>query len=67
MQDKVAKNSNYVKVKTVVDKFVADVLDKITARAKEAAKRATTDAAIENTVKDQAAVAARRYKRKCTR
>ncbi|ABF82164.1 variable large family protein [Borrelia hermsii] len=37
LQDEVAKNGNYAKVKTVVDKFVADVLDKIAAGAKEAA------------------------------
>nr|P70897.1 RecName: Full=Variable large protein 4; Flags: Precursor [Borrelia hermsii]AAB09432.1 variable major protein 4 [Borrelia hermsii] len=43
LQDEVAKNGNYVKVKEVVDKFVADVLDKIAAGAKEAAKGATGD------------------------
>ncbi|UPA09948.1 variable large family protein (plasmid) [Borrelia nietonii YOR] len=41
LQDEVAKNGNYVKVKTVVDKFVADVLDKIAEGAKIAASGAT--------------------------
>ncbi|UPA10094.1 variable large family protein (plasmid) [Borrelia nietonii YOR] len=48
LQDEVAKNGNYVKVKTVVDKFVADVLDKIAAGAKEAAKGATGEDKIGN-------------------
>ncbi|AMR76069.1 Variable large protein D4 (plasmid) [Borrelia hermsii] len=48
LQDEVAKNGNYVKVKEVVDKFVADVLDKIAAGAKEAAKGATGDDKIGN-------------------
>ncbi|AMR76181.1 hypothetical protein A0V01_06235 (plasmid) [Borrelia hermsii] len=48
LQDEVAKNDNYVKVKEVVDKFVADVLDKIAVGAKEAAKGATGDDKIGN-------------------
>ncbi|AHH04275.1 Variable outer membrane protein (plasmid) [Borrelia nietonii YOR] len=41
LQDEVAKNGNYVKVKTVVDTFITDTLDKIAKGAKEAAKGAT--------------------------
>ncbi|AHH04375.1 Variable outer membrane protein (plasmid) [Borrelia nietonii YOR] len=40
MQTEVTKDGNYVKVKTVVDKFITEVLDKIAARAKEAASGA---------------------------
>ncbi|AHH04345.1 Variable major protein (plasmid) [Borrelia nietonii YOR] len=52
LQDEVAKNGNYVKVKTVVDKFITDTLDKIAAGAKEAAKGATGSDVIGNAVKD---------------
>ncbi|QFP42630.1 hypothetical protein F9Y90_05965, partial (plasmid) [Borrelia miyamotoi] len=41
LQDEVAKNGNYEKVKTVVDQFITETLDKIAAGAKEAAKGAT--------------------------
>ncbi|AHH04413.1 Variable outer membrane protein (plasmid) [Borrelia nietonii YOR] len=59
LQDEVATNGNYVKVKTVVDKFITDTLDKIASGAKEAAKGATTDVVIGNAVKEgQDAVAA---------
>ncbi|UPA11387.1 variable large family protein (plasmid) [Borrelia parkeri] len=37
----VAENSNYPKIKEVVDKFITNTLDKIAAGAKEAAKGAT--------------------------
>ncbi|AHH13344.1 Variable outer membrane protein (plasmid) [Borrelia hermsii YBT] len=57
LQDEVAKNGNYVRVKEVVDKFVADVLDKIAEGAKEAAGGATGDV-IGNAVKNEFAVAA---------
>ncbi|AHH04347.1 Variable outer membrane protein (plasmid) [Borrelia nietonii YOR] len=58
LQDEVAKNGNYVKVKTVVDKFVADVLDKIAEGAKKAATGATGGDAIGNAVKNEDAVPA---------
>ncbi|ALM31565.1 variable large family protein [Borrelia miyamotoi] len=48
LQAEVAKNGNYEKVKTVVEQFITGTLDKIAAGAKEAAKGATTDAAIGN-------------------
>ncbi|UPA11485.1 variable large family protein (plasmid) [Borrelia parkeri] len=44
LQDEVAKNGNYSKLKTVVDTFITNILDKIAAGAKEAAKGATGDA-----------------------
>nr|P70904.1 RecName: Full=Variable large protein 23; Flags: Precursor [Borrelia hermsii]AAB17737.1 variable major protein 23 [Borrelia hermsii] len=56
LQDEVAKNGNYVKVKEVVDKFVADVLDKIAAGAKKQL-RATGDAAIGMLLNEDAAPA----------
>ncbi|ANF34636.1 hypothetical protein A7978_05145 (plasmid) [Borrelia turicatae] len=40
LQDEVAKNGNYVKIKEVVDKFITNTLDKIAEGAKEAAKGA---------------------------
>ncbi|WAZ71377.1 variable large family protein (plasmid) [Borrelia miyamotoi] len=43
LQDEVAANGNYEKVKTVVDQFITGTLDKIAAGAKEAAKGATGD------------------------
>lgn len=49
----VIKNGNYAKVKTVVDKFITDILDKIVAGAKEGEKGAGGYVAIENAVKDQ--------------
>ncbi|AHH04445.1 Variable outer membrane protein, partial (plasmid) [Borrelia nietonii YOR] len=58
LQDEVAKNGNYVKVKTVVDKFITDTLDKIASGAKEAAKGATTDVVIGNAKQNEDAVAA---------
>ncbi|ABF82206.1 Variable large protein D56 (plasmid) [Borrelia hermsii] len=48
LQGEVATNGNYVKVKTVVDKFITDTLDKIAAGAKEAAKGATGEDKIGN-------------------
>ncbi|AFI32084.1 hypothetical protein Q7M_1328 (plasmid) [Borrelia crocidurae str. Achema] len=48
LQTEVAKNSKYEKVKTVVDEFITGTLDRIATGAKEAAKGATTDAAIGN-------------------
>ncbi|AHH04215.1 Variable outer membrane protein (plasmid) [Borrelia nietonii YOR] len=55
LQDEVAKNGNYLKVKEVVDKFVSDVLDKIAAGAKKAASGATDGASIGEIVKSDAA------------
>ncbi|UPA09945.1 variable large family protein (plasmid) [Borrelia nietonii YOR] len=52
LQDEVAKNGNYVKVKTVVDKFITDTLDKIPIGAKEAAKGATGEDKIGGATKD---------------
>ncbi|ATQ19024.1 variable large family protein (plasmid) [Borrelia miyamotoi] len=46
LQDEVAANGNYEKVKTVVEQFVTGTLDKIAAGAKEAAKGATGSDAI---------------------
>ncbi|AHH11459.1 variable large family protein (plasmid) [Borrelia coriaceae] len=40
LKAEVAKNGNYEKIKTIVDKFITDTLDKIAAGAKEAAKGA---------------------------
>ncbi|AOW96262.1 variable large family protein [Borrelia miyamotoi] len=51
----VAKNGNYPKVKTAVDEFIA-ILGKIEEGAKEAAKGATGDVIIGNTVKNGDAV-----------
>ncbi|AHH04161.1 Variable outer membrane protein (plasmid) [Borrelia nietonii YOR] len=56
LQDEVAKNGNYVKVKTVVDKFITDTLDKIVAGVKEAAKGATGSDVIGNAVKNEDAI-----------
>ncbi|WEG95501.1 variable large family protein (plasmid) [Borrelia miyamotoi] len=58
LQAEVAANGNYEKVKTVVDKFITETLDKIASGAKEASKGATTDVAIGNAKKEEAAVAA---------
>ncbi|QTL84050.1 variable large family protein [Borrelia miyamotoi] len=44
LQEEVAKNGNYVKLKEVVDQFITGTLDKIAAGAKEAAKGPTGDA-----------------------
>ncbi|UPA19294.1 variable large family protein [Borrelia puertoricensis] len=44
LQTEVATNGNYEKVKSVVDTFITDTLDKIADGAKEAAKGATGDA-----------------------
>ncbi|ABF82212.1 variable large family protein (plasmid) [Borrelia hermsii] len=46
LQAEVAKNGNYIKIKEVVDKFIADTLDNIAVGAKEAAKGATGSDAI---------------------
>ncbi|WP_434757253.1 variable large family protein (plasmid) [Borrelia puertoricensis] len=46
LQTEVAKNGNYSKIKSVVDNFITNTLDKIAAGAKEAATGATTDSAI---------------------
>ncbi|QFP42637.1 hypothetical protein F9Y90_06000 (plasmid) [Borrelia miyamotoi] len=54
----VAENSNYPKVKEVVDQFITGTLDKIAEGAKKAASGAVGSDAIGNTVKDQAAVPA---------
>ncbi|UPA19355.1 variable large family protein (plasmid) [Borrelia puertoricensis] len=58
LQEEVAKNGNYVKIKEVVDTFITDTLDKIAEGAKEASKGATTDTVIGNAVHNQDAVAA---------
>ncbi|QTL84169.1 variable large family protein (plasmid) [Borrelia miyamotoi] len=58
LQDEVAANGNYEKVKTVVDQFITGTLDKIAAGAKEASKGATTDIAIGNAVKGEDAAPA---------
>ncbi|BDU63438.1 variable large protein (plasmid) [Candidatus Borrelia fainii] len=52
LQESVAKNENYSKVKSVVDQFI-NTLGTIAEGASEAAKGATTDTAIGNAVKDQ--------------
>ncbi|XXG16425.1 variable large family protein (plasmid) [Borrelia puertoricensis] len=52
LQDQVAKNGNYSKLKTVVDTFITNTLDKIAAGAKEAAKGATGDDKIGGATKD---------------
>ncbi|XDA27286.1 variable large family protein (plasmid) [Borrelia hermsii] len=49
----VIKNGNYAKVKTVVDKFIKEVLDEIASEAKEGVKGAGGYVVIENAVKDQ--------------
>ncbi|QFP42547.1 hypothetical protein F9Y90_05470 (plasmid) [Borrelia miyamotoi] len=43
LQDEVAANGNYERVKIVVDQFITETLDKIAEGAKEAAKGATGD------------------------
>ncbi|UPA11641.1 variable large family protein (plasmid) [Borrelia parkeri] len=48
LQDEVATNGNYSKIKTVVDTFITNTLDKIILGAKEASKGATTDTVIGN-------------------
>ncbi|AHH13199.1 Variable outer membrane protein (plasmid) [Borrelia hermsii YBT] len=58
LQDEVANNGNYEKVKTVVDKFIIGTLDKIAEGAKEAAKGATGSDVIGNAVKNEDAVPA---------
>ncbi|UPA11711.1 variable large family protein (plasmid) [Borrelia parkeri] len=55
LQDEVAKNGNYVKIKTAVDQFITNTLDKIAAGAKTAATGAIGSDAIGNAVKNQAA------------
>ncbi|UPA11377.1 variable large family protein (plasmid) [Borrelia parkeri] len=46
LQEEVANNGNYLKLKTVVNTFITNTLDKIAEGAKTAASGATTDAAI---------------------
>ncbi|AHH10085.1 Variable outer membrane protein (plasmid) [Borrelia parkeri SLO] len=58
LQDEVAKNGNYVKIKTAVDQFITNTLDKIAAGAKEASKGTTSDAVIGNAVKGEDAAPA---------
>ncbi|WP_434757312.1 variable large family protein [Borrelia puertoricensis] len=48
LQEQVAKNGNYVKIKEVVDNFITNTLDKIADGAKTAAKGATGSDAIGN-------------------
>ncbi|UPA14375.1 variable large family protein (plasmid) [Borrelia turicatae 91E135] len=52
LNDVVAKNDNYPKVKSVVDTFITNTLDKIADGAKIAATGATGSDAIGNAVKD---------------
>ncbi|ACH94246.1 variable large family protein [Borrelia duttonii] len=56
LQTEVSKNGKYEKVKTVVDEFVIGILDRIATGAKEAAKGATTDAAIGSAKQNEDAV-----------
>ncbi|UPA11402.1 variable large family protein (plasmid) [Borrelia parkeri] len=48
LQEEVAKNGNYSKIKSVVDTFITNTLDKIAEGAKTAATGATTDTVIGN-------------------
>ncbi|UPA11376.1 variable large family protein (plasmid) [Borrelia parkeri] len=48
LQEEVAKNGNYSKLKSVVDKFITNTLDKIAEGAKEAAKGAEGNDQIAN-------------------
>ncbi|ANF34565.1 Variable large protein 15/16 (plasmid) [Borrelia turicatae] len=59
LNDVVAKNGNYPKVKSVVDTFITETLDKIAEGAKTAAKGATGDAAIGGATAGQIAVPAK--------
>ncbi|WP_434757275.1 variable large family protein [Borrelia puertoricensis] len=52
LQTEVAKNGNYSKIKSVVDTFITNTLDKIAEGAKIAASGATGSDAIGNAVKD---------------
>ncbi|UPA19340.1 variable large family protein [Borrelia puertoricensis] len=58
LQEEVAKNGNYLKIKEVVDTFITDTLDKIAKGAKTASGGATGGDAIGNAVKNEDAVAA---------
>ncbi|UPA11507.1 variable large family protein (plasmid) [Borrelia parkeri] len=58
LQDEVANNGNYLKLKSVVDTFITGTLDKIAEGAKTAAKGATTDTAVGNAVKNEDATPA---------
>ncbi|UPA11495.1 variable large family protein (plasmid) [Borrelia parkeri] len=58
LQDEVAKNGNYLKLKSVVDTFITGTLDKIAEGAKTAATGAIGSDAIGNAVHNQDAVAA---------
>ncbi|AOW96277.1 variable large family protein [Borrelia miyamotoi] len=53
LQAEVAKNGNYEKVKTVVDKFITETLDKIASGAKKAASGTESSDAIGNAVKNE--------------
>ncbi|ANF34626.1 Variable large protein 15/16 (plasmid) [Borrelia turicatae] len=59
LQDEVATNGNYVKIKEVVDKFITNTLDKIAEGAKEAAKGATGEDKIGGATVGQDAVPAK--------
>ncbi|UPA12766.1 variable large family protein [Borrelia venezuelensis] len=52
LQTEVAKNGNYSKIKTVVDAFITNTLDKIAEGAREASKGATGADTIGNAVKN---------------
>ncbi|WP_431520782.1 variable large family protein [Borrelia miyamotoi] len=54
LQAEVAANGNYEKVKTVVDQFITETLDKIASGAKKAAGGATDGASIGGVVKSNA-------------
>ncbi|ASJ27695.1 variable large family protein [Borrelia turicatae] len=52
LQDEVTKNGNYLKLKSVVDHFITNILDKIAEGAKEAVKGAEGSDAIGNATSD---------------
>ncbi|ASJ27655.1 variable large family protein [Borrelia turicatae] len=56
LQEEVATNGNYLKIKGVVDTFITNTLDKIAEGAKTAAKGATTDVVIGNAKQNEDAV-----------
>ncbi|ATQ19040.1 variable large family protein [Borrelia miyamotoi] len=58
LQTEVAANGNYEKVKTVVDKFITETLDKIASGAKEASIGAVGNDVIGNAKQNEDAVAA---------
>ncbi|WP_434757127.1 variable large family protein [Borrelia puertoricensis] len=59
LQTEVAKNGNYTKIKSVVDHFITNTLDKIATGAKTAAKGATGDGKIGGATAGQIAVPAK--------